>query len=245
MPARNAAGTGQNRRFDRTARRKEVCGFARCVRSHAAAVQASSASMCRATRRRFGRSRGVSRGTACGLSRETQAGLTTGSWGGRGGTFLICGRSHEASGVPLAATAARRQQLRRNVGRMDGRRLNWLCGSRGVVGRVLLSTKQATALKPRVDPLGTNQPEAAIGLSERVDLHVGEVDAPLAEGPEGFNRSLKKVRSEFLVRQNLADDQLNRLLRHGSHAVRRRPRFRVRSRSLPPRRRKSNVAAAV
>ena len=39
---------------------------------------------------------------------------------------------------------------------------------------------EATALKPRVHPLGPDHPEAAIGLSERVEFHVGELDAPLA-----------------------------------------------------------------
>ena len=108
------------------------------------------------------------------------------------------------------------------------------------------STNQATALKPRVYPLGTDQPEAAIGLSERVDFHVGELDAPLAQGPEGFDRSLEKIRAELLVCQNLADDQLHGSLRHDLHAVGRLPRFRAAfSTSLPSRRRKSNVAAAV
>ena len=91
------------------------------------------------------------------------------------------------------------------------------------------STNQATALKPRVYPLGPDQPDAAIGLSERVDFHVGELDAPLAQGPEGFDRSLEKIRAELLVCQNLSDDQLHGSLRHDSHAVRRLPRFRARS----------------
>jgi hypothetical protein len=64
------------------------------------------------------------------------------------------------------------------------------------------STNQATALKPRVYPFGTDQPEAAIGLGERVDFDAGELDAPLAQGPEGFERPLEKTRAELLVCQN-------------------------------------------
>ena len=107
-------------------------------------------------------------------------------------------------------------------------------------------TNQATALKPRVYPLGTDRPEAAIGMGERVDFHVGQLDAPLAQGPEGFDRSLEKIRAELLVCQNLADDQLDGSLRHD--LPRRRPassvsgaRSQLRSRydvgratSLPP-----------
>jgi len=119
-----------------------------------------------------------------------------------------------------------------------------------VTGRVtvgtLLSTNQATALKPRVYPLGTDHPEAAIGLGECVDFHVGELDAPLAQGPEGLGRSLEKIRAELLVCQNLANDQLDGFLRHDLHAVGRLPCFRgAFSTSLPLRRWKSNVAAAV
>jgi hypothetical protein len=107
------------------------------------------------------------------------------------------------------------------------------------------STNQTTALKPRVYPLGTDHPEAALSLSEGVDFQVGELEAPLAQGPEGFDRSLEKIRAELLVGQNLADNQLHSSLRHGLHAVGRFPRFRgAFSRSLPSRRRKSNVAAA-
>jgi hypothetical protein len=62
-------------------------------------------------------------------------------------------------------------------------------------------TNQATALKPRVYPLGPDQPEAAIGLSERVDFHVGELDAPLAQGPEGsIGRSRKSERNSSSVK---------------------------------------------
>ena len=50
------------------------------------------------------------------------------------------------------------------------------------------STHQATALKPRVYPLGPDRPEAGIGISERVDFHVGQLHAPLAQGAEGFDR---------------------------------------------------------
>ena len=108
------------------------------------------------------------------------------------------------------------------------------------------STNQATALKPRVYPFGTDQPEAAIGLGECVDFDAGELDAPLAQGPEGFDRPLEKIRAELLVCQNLADDQLHGSLRHDLHAVGRLPRYRgAFSTSLPSRRRKSNVAAAV
>jgi hypothetical protein len=53
-----------------------------------------------------------------------------------------------------------------------------------------LSANQATALKPRVYPLGTDHPEPAIGVSEGVDFHVGELDAPLAQGPEGFESAV-------------------------------------------------------
>jgi hypothetical protein len=108
-----------------------------------------------------------------------------------------------------------------------------------------LSTKQATTLKPSVYPLGTDQPQAAIGLSERTDFHVGELDAPLAQGLKGFERSLEKIRAELLVCQNLADDQLHGSLRHDLHAVVGFLVFGARSQSLPSRRRKSNVAAAV
>ena len=79
------------------------------------------------------------------------------------------------------------------------------------------STNQATALKPPVYPLGPDQPEAAIGLSERVDFNVGELHAPLAEGSENFERPLEKIRAELLVCQNLADDQLYGSMRHDSH----------------------------
>jgi hypothetical protein len=106
-------------------------------------------------------------------------------------------------------------------------------------------TNQATALKPRVYPLGTDQPEAALGLSERVDFHVGELEAPLAEGPEGFDRSLEKGRAELLVCQNLADNQLHSSLRHGLHAVGRFPRFRGSFLSSHVTTSESNVAAAV
>jgi hypothetical protein len=96
------------------------------------------------------------------------------------------------------------------------------------------SANQATALKPRVYPLSTDQPEAALGLSERVDFQVGELEAPLAKGPEGFDRSLEKIRAELLVCQNLADNQLHGSLRHDLHAVGRLPRFRgAFSSSLP------------
>ena len=91
------------------------------------------------------------------------------------------------------------------------------------------STNQATALKPRVYPLGPDQPQAAVGLSERVDFHVGELHAPLAQGPEGFDRSLEKIRAELLVCQNPADDQLHGSLRHDLHAVGRLPLFGARS----------------
>jgi hypothetical protein len=40
-----------------------------------------------------------------------------------------------------------------------------------------------------------DHPEPAIGVSEGVDFHVGELDAPLAQGPEGFERSLEKIRA--------------------------------------------------
>jgi hypothetical protein len=96
------------------------------------------------------------------------------------------------------------------------------------------STNQATALKPRVYPLGTDQPQAAIGLSERTDFHVGELDAPLAQGLKGFERSLEKIRAELLVCQNLADDQLHSSLRHDLHAVVGFLVFGARSQSLPP-----------
>ena len=56
------------------------------------------------------------------------------------------------------------------------------------------STNQATALKPPVQKLGPDQPDAAIGLNERVDFHVGELDAPFAQGPKGVDRSLEKIR---------------------------------------------------
>ena len=81
------------------------------------------------------------------------------------------------------------------------------------------STNQATALKPPVDPLGPDQPEAAIGLNERLEFQVGELDAPLAQGPKGVDRSLEKIRAELFVCQDLADDQLHGSLRHDSHAL--------------------------
>jgi hypothetical protein len=91
------------------------------------------------------------------------------------------------------------------------------------------STNQATALKPRVYPLGTDQPEAAIGLGECVDFDACELDAPLAQGPEGFVRPLEKIRAELLVGQNLADDQLYGSLRHDLHAAGRLFRYGARS----------------
>ena len=146
--------------------------------------------------------------------------LTRGSWccPTRGVVMADrCAGSERAHGV--SGCGGRRQ---------DGgdRRLN--------TPSLLLSTNQATALKPRVYPLGADQPEAAIGLSERVDFHVGELDAPLAQGPEGFDRSLEKIRAELLVCQNLANDQLHGSLRHDLHAVGRLPCFRgAFSTSLP------------
>jgi hypothetical protein len=108
------------------------------------------------------------------------------------------------------------------------------------------ATNQATALKPPVYPLGPDRPKAAIRLSERVDFHVGELDAPLAQGPEGFDRSLEKIRTELLVCQNLADNQLHGFLRHDLYAVGRLPPSSGSVLNLAPsRRRKSNVAAAV
>ena len=61
------------------------------------------------------------------------------------------------------------------------------------------STNQPTALKPRVYPVGTDHPEAAFGLSERVNFYVSELEAVLRQGPEGFDRSLERIGAELLV----------------------------------------------
>jgi hypothetical protein len=76
------------------------------------------------------------------------------------------------------------------------------------------SSVQLTALKPVVDPLGTNHPKPAIGLDERTDLDVREVETTVSQGRQGFDRSLEKIRAELLVSQNLPDDQLYGSLRH-------------------------------
>ena len=73
---------------------------------------------------------------------------------------------------------------------------------------------ESTALKPAVDPLRTNHPKAAIGLDERIDFNVGELEATVSQGRQGFDRSLEKIRAELLVSQNLPDDQLYGSLRH-------------------------------
>jgi hypothetical protein len=96
------------------------------------------------------------------------------------------------------------------------------------------STNQATALKPGVYPLGTDHPEAPLSVCERVDFQVGELEAPLAQGPEGVEGALEKIRAELLVGQNLADNQLHSSLRHGLHAVGRFPRFRGRVLTFAP-----------
>ena len=91
------------------------------------------------------------------------------------------------------------------------------------------STNELTALKPAVYPLGADCPEAAIGLGERGNFHVRELEAPLAKRPKSFQGFLEKSGAELLVCQNLADDQLHGSLRHDLHAVGRLPRFGARS----------------
>jgi hypothetical protein len=111
---------------------------------------------------------------------------------------------------------------------------------------VPFSANQATALKPRVYPLGPDQPEAAIRLSERVDFDVRKIDPSVAERCQRFEWVLEKIGAELLVRQNLSDDQLHGSLRHDSHAFGRGPvRRSMSSGVLRHTRFLSNVAAAL
>ena len=108
------------------------------------------------------------------------------------------------------------------------------------------STNQATALKPRVYPLGADQPEAAIGLSERIDFYVRKVDPSFAERCQHFDWALEKIGAELLVCQNLSDDQLHSSLRHDSHTLGRGPvRRSMSSGALRHGRFLSNAAAAI
>jgi hypothetical protein len=77
-----------------------------------------------------------------------------------------------------------------------------------------LSAIESTALKSRVDPLRTNRPEPAICPREGVDFNLRELEAPVPQRCECFDRSLEKIGAELLVCQNLPDDQLHGSLRH-------------------------------
>ena len=55
------------------------------------------------------------------------------------------------------------------------------------------STNQATALKPRVDPLGPDQPEAAICLGKRIDFYERKVDPLVAKRCQRFEWALEKI----------------------------------------------------
>ena len=76
------------------------------------------------------------------------------------------------------------------------------------------SAIQSTALEPAVDPLRTNHPKAPVGLDERTDFDVRELETTVSQGRQGFGRSLEKIGAELLVSQNLPDDQLYGSLRH-------------------------------
>jgi hypothetical protein len=82
-----------------------------------------------------------------------------------------------------------------------------------------VSATESTALKAPVDPLCTDRPEPAICPDEGVDLNLRELEAPVAQGRESFERSLEKIGAELLVCQNLPDDQLHCSLRHDSYAL--------------------------
>jgi hypothetical protein len=159
---------------------------------------------------------------------------------------------HQESALLSMTTSARANQLfRRNAqGGRSHHRYRHRPRDRGCIlnrtPSLPFSTNQATALKPRVYPLGADCPEAAIGLGERGNFHVRELKAPFAKRPKSFQGLLEKSGAELLVCQNLADDQLHGSLRHDLQAVGRLPRFGgAFSTSLPSRRRKSNVAAAL
>ena len=73
------------------------------------------------------------------------------------------------------------------------------------------ATVESTALQPRIDALRAILPEPRIRLGERVNFDVGELEAPVAQRLEGFDRPLEKGGAKLLVRQNLPNDEL-----HGS-----------------------------
>ena len=73
------------------------------------------------------------------------------------------------------------------------------------------ATVESTALQPRIDALRAILPEPRIRLGERVNFDVGELEAPVAQRVEGFERPLEKGGAKLLVCQNLPNDEL-----HGS-----------------------------
>lgn len=71
---------------------------------------------------------------------------------------------------------------------------------------------ESTALKPRIDVLRATLPQPPIRLGERVDFHVGELEASVAQRLEGGGRPLEERGAKLLVCQNLSDDVLHGLL---------------------------------
>jgi hypothetical protein len=90
--------------------------------------------------------------------------------------------------------------------------LNWVIGNRlpdGLLG------VEATTLQTWMNPCGCGIPQLPVGLDECLDLDRREVDALIAQSAECLERLSDEPKAQLFVGDYLADEQLNRFLRHG------------------------------
>ena len=80
--------------------------------------------------------------------------------------------------------------------------------------RLQTSNFQSAPLQPRMDPVGHRRPPLRIALDERLDLLGRQVKSLVTQVGERFAGAFDEALAQLFVRQQAADHQLNRFLRH-------------------------------
>jgi hypothetical protein len=80
--------------------------------------------------------------------------------------------------------------------------------------RTLLPGSQAATLEAGMNAFGDRFPQLGIGLYQRPDFPVRQFEPLLTECDERLPRLPHKPETQFFVREQLTDEQLDRFLRH-------------------------------
>jgi len=86
---------------------------------------------------------------------------------------------------------------------------------RAAADRLGWSPAETAALQPGIDPVCAGAPQPSVGLHEGIDFRIRQVEPHVvAHGRECLLWCAEKARPQLFVRQNLSDDELNRLVGH-------------------------------